>query len=348
MSSLWESYTQKGYHAKHRHTHKRERECYPEDEGCYDNKCAGPQGPIGPQGAPGCPGPQGPIGPQGPQGEPGPFGPQGCPGPAGPMGPQGPIGERGAQGHIGPTGPQGPPHRCFCKCLVCPGATGPPGPVGQTGPSGPQGERGFQGPMGPQGQQGLNGSPGASGPMGPIGPQGPMGQQGSQGQQGIQGAQGERGFQGPQGISGSPGVQGPMGPQGATGPVFASEINYFPVGLVDGSTGPIQLFIPHYLVMTTAPARISGITNFQVISGVVGGAVQVQLTVNANILRIPIPNQIDVRMYYLVYDPPYIAVRVARLFSSNGIFTWTTDILVNLNVMGTIAIDYDTGLLPPI
>jgi len=66
------------------------------------NAVAGPQGPIGPQGAIGPMGPEGPMGPQGPEG---PMGPQG---PEGPMGPQGPAGESTSP-NSPPDAPNSPP-----------------------------------------------------------------------------------------------------------------------------------------------------------------------------------------------------------------------------------------------
>lgn len=104
----------------------------------WENLCegiVGPQGPAGPQGAPGVAGPQGPQGNPGVAGPAGPQGPQGDPGVAGPSGPQGPQGDPGV---AGPAGPQGPA-----------GATGPAGPTGATGPAGATGPVGPQGPAGP-------------------------------------------------------------------------------------------------------------------------------------------------------------------------------------------------------
>ena len=96
---------------------------------------SGPQGPIGPPGAPR------PVGPAGSPGLPGPTGPQGTPGvdgPQGTQGPAGPSGPQGIQGVAGATGPQGPAGA----------ASTVPGPAGPSGPTGPAGAAGVGVPIG--------------------------------------------------------------------------------------------------------------------------------------------------------------------------------------------------------
>jgi hypothetical protein len=144
----------------------------------------GPQGLLGPQGAPGVQGPKGdpgPAGPQGPKGDPGSVGPQGPKGDPGPVGPQGAQGVQGAQGTDGADG----------TGVNILGAYGSEADLAAAHPSGNVGDAYLIGGdlyvwsatsqiwenvgniKGPQGD------PGAQGPKGDPGPQGPKGDTGS-------------------------------------------------------------------------------------------------------------------------------------------------------------------------
>ena len=152
---------------------------------------AGPQGPIGNDGAVGATGPQGIQGNDGAVGATGATGAQGIPG------------NDGAVGATGATGAQGIP--------------GNDGAVGATGATGAQGIPGNDGAVGATGATGAQGIPGNDGAVGATGATGPQGIQGIPGNDGAVGATGPQGIQGTPGNDGAVGATGPQGPQGIPG-----------------------------------------------------------------------------------------------------------------------------------
>ena len=119
---------------------------------------------------------------------------------------------------------------------------------------------GPQGPQGPQGNVGPAGAPGAVGPTGSQGLVGPIGPTGPMGSVGLTGPAGAQGVTGPAGPTGDLGHPGPVGPTGLMGPS----------GVPAGFTGDnVEI--------------LSGGT----LGGTIGGAAQIQLTMNTGADGLP-------------------------------------------------------------
>jgi len=119
---------------------------------------------------------------------------------------------------------------------------------------------GAQGPQGPQGNVGPAGAPGAVGPTGSQGLVGPIGPTGPMGSVGLTGPAGAQGVTGPAGPTGDLGHPGPVGPTGLMGPS----------GVPAGFTGDnVEI--------------LSGGT----LGGTIGGAAQIQLTMNTGADGLP-------------------------------------------------------------